>query len=475
MDGASAIGAGLGGTGTGEAPSFDNALSSIASADTAPALSGGLQPTADLFSPSPLTAGLDFSATAFNFASSPPGAFTTLSSAFGPEPRGDALTGAAVAEAQSAAGFDPAHNTELGGSYERSYDRAQATIAADPKLRAAVTMAEHAGDAGFRGRLATIMADLEHNPEAALNAVRGEVFSSQMRNRLGLSGADVITSLATLNAMDRLAAMQPDRGIGDAREQGFRSAVNVAENQRQAFYSIMSNPHLSFDQKMDRLAETGITDLALAQGMQSAAQLGATLGYAVGKALLGRVGRLAGQPPIAAEAVIPSDPFATRTVPTGKPGGQPLGAPERIPENANAETKFGIRTQNESLTQLADAGYNLVQHPKSTMGRDGQPLLSPAQQRALGLNPSKNPDALIEGRVFDVYASTAADARGVHNGIASKVGTGQAQRVVVNLKGTEVSPSELRQYLQQNPINNLKEIKVIDQSGKIVNFYPFQR
>lgn len=475
--GAGSIGAGFGGPGAGAAPSFDDALSSVPSTEAAPALSGGLQPTADLFSPSPLTSGLDFSSAAFNFASTPPGAFTGLSSAFGPEPRGDALTGAAIAEAQNGAGFDPARNTELGGSYARSYDRAQATIAADSQLRAAATMAEHAGDPAFRDRLATIMADLEQNPQAALDAVRGEVFGSQMRNRTGIAAADTLTSLATLNAMDRLAAMQPDRGIGDAREQGFRAAVVMAENQRQAFHSIMSDPNLSFDQKMDRLAATGAIDMAMSQSLASGVQIGAMLGYAAGRALIGRgsVPRLPGEQMMAREAVIPSDPFPTRTNPTGKPGGQPAGAPETIGRKANPEAKHGIRAQNDSLEQLADAGYHVIQQPKATMGRDGRPLLNDMQQRALGLDPNKNPDALIGGRVFDVYAPLSNTARGVQRGIADKINDNQAHRLVVNLRESGVTPSELRQFLQANPVANLKEIKLIDQSGNIINFFPFQR
>jgi Contact-dependent growth inhibition CdiA C-terminal domain len=189
----------------------------------------------------------------------------------------------------------------------------------------------------------------------------------------------------------------------------------------------------------------------------------------------GSAPRLPGEQMIAREAVIPSDRFPTRTNPTGVPGGQPAGAPETIARRANPEAKHGIRAQNDSLQQLADAGYHVIQQPKTTLGRDGRPLLTDAQQRALGLDPLKNPDALIEGRVFDAYAPLSNTARGVHRGIADKINDNQAHRLVVNLRESSVTPSELRQFLQANPIANLKEIKVIDQDGRIVNFFPFQR
>jgi hypothetical protein len=40
-------------------------------------------------------------------------------------------------------------------------------------------------------------------------------------------------------------------------------------------------------------------------------------------------------------------------------------------------------------------------------GRDRKLLLAAQQQLALGLNPDKNPDALIERRGFDVYVPTS--------------------------------------------------------------------
>jgi hypothetical protein len=172
------------------------------------------------------------------------------------------------------------------------------------------------------------------------------------------------------------------------------------------------------------------------------------------------------------EAVIPSDPFPTTTRPTSGRG-RLLGEAETVPENASALNKFGIRMQNESLARMADARYDVVRDPTRTLGRDGTPLLTQEQLRNLGLNPQARPDALINRRVFDVYSPTSATAAGVHQGIADKVGAGQAHRVVVNLSGTDVTPSQLRQYLESSPITNLREIILIDRAGRVTNFYPF--
>src|SRR5262249_33301787 len=88
--------------------------------------------------------------------------------------------------------FNLSINTELGSSYARSYDRARATIAADPTFQTATAVLDRAGDPGFKERLASIMADLEHNRQAALDAITDEIFSSALRARTNSSGPDAI-------------------------------------------------------------------------------------------------------------------------------------------------------------------------------------------------------------------------------------------------------------------------------------------
>jgi hypothetical protein len=57
-------------------------------------------------------------------------------------------------------------------------------------------------------------------------------------------------------------------------------------------------------------------------------------------------------------------------------------------------------------------------------GRDRKLSLTAQQQLALGLNPDKNPDALIERRGFDVYAPTSNDICALAQEIVTKISEG---------------------------------------------------
>jgi hypothetical protein len=172
------------------------------------------------------------------------------------------------------------------------------------------------------------------------------------------------------------------------------------------------------------------------------------------------------------EAVIPRDPFPTVTRPSTSGPGRVFGTPEANRPGVDADVKFGIEKQNESLARAARQGYDVTYQPTATLGADGRPLLNAQQQAALGLKAGKDPDALINGRVFDVYAPLTADVKGVYSGMADKVSQGQAHRLIVNLEGTTVTPQQLRDYLMANPIANLKEVKV-DYQGRLINLFPF--
>ncbi len=193
---------------------------------------------------------------------SPPGQFSA-----------QALNNATVAPTSAPdAPVDTAPKRESGdsdASFARSYDRAQMAIAADQELRTTVRMAEKVGDKTFNDRLATIMANLEQDPRAALDAIRGEIFSSQIHNRSTASAANAVSALATWKAINRLDALQPKLGIWTAREEGFQPAVKLLLAQQQTFYRIASDPTLSRSEKLDQLAETGLFDTALASSLMA--------------------------------------------------------------------------------------------------------------------------------------------------------------------------------------------------------------
>ena len=98
--------------------------------------------------------------------------------------------------------------------------------------------------------------------------------------------------------------------------------------------------------------------------------------------------------------------FPTNTDKTGDLGAKPTGERTVAKHAADSETKRGLGRENESADLLADAGYNVHQNPKVT--------------------GDKNPDYLIEGRIFDNYA----------------------------------------------PISGLQEIILIDKNKNIIRFYP---
>jgi hypothetical protein len=96
---------------------------------------------------------------------------------------------------------------------------------------------------------------------------------------------------------------------------------------------------------------------------------------------------------------------------------------------------------------------------------DGE--LSPADLRMRGLAPGKNPDFLIEGKVYDAYGPTNNDPASAYSGIAVKVDEGQTQNVVVNLGRSGMTRAELENQLLANPIENLKEVLIIGPDGSV--------
>jgi hypothetical protein len=164
--------------------------------------------------------------------------------------------------------------------------------------------------------------------------------------------------------------------------------------------------------------------------------------------------------------VIPDDISVSKTQPRGLHGGQPEGLRATNRVNAQALNKRGIRRENESAEQLANAGYRIHQQPVDTG------VLTQTMKKRLGLSHKKNPDFLIEGRVFDNYAPISNKLSGVYEGIEDKVASNQAHRLVVNLSDTKFSYREVRNHLQANPIDKLKEIIFIEKDGIIRHFLP---
>jgi hypothetical protein len=152
----------------------------------------------------------------------------------------------------------------------------------------------------------------------------------------------------------------------------------------------------------------------------------------------------------------------SQTKPTGKVGGDPIGPPTPNKANADSLSKRGIMRENQSAQILADRGYKVEQNPR----------LSGEQMQKLGLKPSKDPDFLIEGKVFDNLAPLGDTPAKVAASIKGKVDAGQTRRIVLNLGDTPVTPGDIQRYLKANPVPNLQEIIAIDKNGGIHRSFP---
>ncbi|MEU4422996.1 hypothetical protein AB0F81_20410 [Actinoplanes sp. NPDC024001] len=120
--------------------------------------------------------------------------------------------------------------------------------------------------------------------------------------------------------------------------------------------------------------------------------------------------------------------------------------------------------ENSAAALLADQGYRIKQNP--------EPAEVAGARHATGDSglAHKQPDYLVEGRVFDCYSPTSHDkpVRGIWTEVESKVleSQRQTQRVVVNLEDWRGDLASLRQQFRDWPIEGLKELKVITADGE---------
>ncbi len=134
------------------------------------------------------------------------------------------------------------------------------------------------------------------------------------------------------------------------------------------------------------------------------------------------------------------------------PNATPGGHPTRISPNDDAVTERSLQRENESADILAKNGYHVEQNPNVPGGR--------------------NPDYRMEGKIFDNYAPTSADARNIAKEMEKKVNKLQADRIVLNLSDSPVDLAKMSAQLHDWPIQGLKEVKVIDAQGNVIDFYP---
>jgi hypothetical protein len=107
-----------------------------------------------------------------------------------------------------------------------------------------------------------------------------------------------------------------------------------------------------------------------------------------------------------------------------------------------------LRRENEAADVLSRHGYDVEQNP----GRRWN---------------GKKPDYMIEGKYFDSYAPSTKDIDNVRDEISGKVrdpksGLLQADRIVLDMQDSPLTPADVTAALGRKPIKGLREVIVID-------------
>ncbi len=167
---------------------------------------------------------------------------------------------------------------------------------------------------------------------------------------------------------------------------------------------------------------------------------------------------------IGGSATPPSQTADLLTHRSSQPGGTPLGRPTSIEPGEDAEVRRSLEMENSGAAVLADRGYRIQQNP--TKAEVAQARLDAGD---VG-DPGKDPDYLLEGRVFDCYSPVKPHkaVRGIWTQHKIKVDDGQTQRVAVNLEDWRGDMAALRKQFADWPVQGLKEVKGITHDGDVV-------
>jgi len=144
------------------------------------------------------------------------------------------------------------------------------------------------------------------------------------------------------------------------------------------------------------------------------------------------------------------------TEPSGPPSptAQPGGRRTKVPAGADKTGARGLRLENQAADELAQAGYEVEQNPT--------------------VPGSKNPDLLVEGKVFDVYSPEyGTSTKNIFNAVTDKVLEEQAGRVVINLGESSASvPRLMLEFTQRRgEVRQLIEVLVV-RKGTVMRIYP---
>nr|WP_255658756.1 hypothetical protein [Actinoplanes sp. L3-i22] len=132
------------------------------------------------------------------------------------------------------------------------------------------------------------------------------------------------------------------------------------------------------------------------------------------------------------------------------------------------EARRSTNRENEVAALLATSGYQIKQNP------DDAEVARARQEHNDNGKPEKEPDYLLEGRVFDCYSpNPGTNPRNVWSEVRDKGEDGQTQRVVVDLKEWRGDMSALWQQFHDWTLPKVKEVKVITPDGQIAQIVPY--
>jgi hypothetical protein len=127
-----------------------------------------------------------------------------------------------------------------------------------------------------------------------------------------------------------------------------------------------------------------------------------------------------------------------------------------------------VTGENAAAVVLAGRGFVVMQNPLPAQ-------VAAARDRHQDTGePTKNPDYLVEGRVFDCYTpKVSTSPRNVWSEVdKKKVRKGQTQRVVLSLRDWGGDPDVLRAQFTDWPVPGLKELVVVTGDGRVLHWIP---
>jgi hypothetical protein len=128
----------------------------------------------------------------------------------------------------------------------------------------------------------------------------------------------------------------------------------------------------------------------------------------------------------------------------------------------------GVTGENAAAVVLAGRGFVVMQNPLPAQ------VAAARDRHGDAGEPDKNPDYLVEGRVFDCYTPRAGTPpRNVWSTTdKKKIRKGQTQRVVLSLRDWGGDLDALRVQFADWPVPGLKELVVVTGDGRVLHWIP---